>query len=297
MPRKQPPSGYLTSSQAAEILKCSVGMIYNYEKAGQIHKRVPPGRKQGFFVESEVKALSEGLSNFFETPLAEGEEPEKGNLTFSQASPEDMEGVYKVAASLFGSTTSAEARKPLVERCPEGNYIVKRNGKVVAYIHIQPLKHERMMAFMRGEIRGKDITADDLDCFETGKTVECLVKSVGATKLIGANEHSQRDNQLIYLRLLLRGTALAMASLGRKGVKISKIYAISETVTGIEMGFSAQMEQFGRPLKGGRFRFVLDVASSNIPILRPYKYALAEWETRHTDSTTHALENRLNSNI
>src|SRR5450755_190729 len=290
MARKQPPKGYLTSSQAAEILNCSVGMVYNYERAGQLHKKVPPGRKQGFFVENEVNALAQGLSSFFETPLAEGQEPEQGNLIFSQATPDDMEGVYRVAASLFGSTTSAEARKPLVEQCPEGNYIVKRNGKVVAYIHIQPLKHDRLMAFMRGEIRGKDITANDLDCFAPGKTVECLVKSVGATKLIGANEHSQRENQLIYLRILLRGTALAMANLGRKGVKISKIYATSETVTGIEMGFSAQMEQFGKPLKGGRFRFVLDVQSSNTPILRPYKYALAQWETAYTNSTNLAHE-------
>ena len=281
MARKQPPMGYLTSSEAAEILQCSVGMVYNYEKAGQLHKKVPPGRKQGFFLDSEVRKLSEGLSSFFETPLVENKEPEKGNLTFNQATPEDMEGVYKVAASLFESTTSAEARKPLIKLCPEGNYVVKRNGKVVAYIHIQPLKHERIIAFMKGEIRGKDITVNDLDPFEPGKTVECLVKSMGATKLIGTTGETQRNNQLIYLRILLRGTALAMAELGRQGINISKMYATSETVTGIEMGFSAKMEQFGKPLKGGRFRFALDVETSDLAILKPYKHALTEWRERN----------------
>jgi hypothetical protein len=284
MARKQPPVGYLTSSEVASILQCSVGMVYNYEKAGQLHKRIPPGRKQGFFLESEVRTLAAGLASFFEMPLTEGMEPERGNLIFSQAIPEDMEGVYRVATSLFGSTTAAEARKPLVERCPEGNYVVKRNGKVVAYVHIQPLKHERMMAFMRGEIRGKDLTVNDLDGFEGGKTVECLIKSVGATKLIGTTEATQRENQLLYLRILLRGTALAMADLGRKGVTITKMYATSETVTGIEMGFNAGMEQLGKPLKGGRFRFVLDVATSDLFILKPYKYALAEWRERQNQT-------------
>ena len=194
-----------------------------------------------------------------------------------------MEGVYKVAASLFGSTTSAAARKPLVEQCPQGNYVVKRSGKVVAYIHIQPLKHEPLMAFMRGEIRGKDIKASDLDCFAPGKTVECLIKSVGATKQIGTTNEDQRANQLRFLYRLLRGTALEMANLGRQGIKISKIYATSETVTGIAMGFSAKMEQYGKPLGEGRFRFIMDVEDSQLPLLQPYKKALVEWEKEHQD--------------
>lgn len=275
MARKPIPPGYLNSAQAAEILNCSVGMIYNYERSGQLHKKTPPGRKQGYFIEEEVRALAEGLTSFFETPIIK--ETEKDELVFSQATPGDMEGVYKVAASLFGSTTSAEARKPLVELCPEGNYIVKRNNQVVAYIHIQPLKHDRLMAFMRGEIRGKDITKEDLDCFEPGKTVECLVKSIGATKQIGTTDANKRANQLRFLYRLLRGTALEMAKLGKKGTIISKLYATSETVTGIAMGFGARMEQYGKPLGEGRFRFIMDIEQSDIPLIQPYKKALAEW--------------------
>jgi hypothetical protein len=204
-----------------------------------------------------------------------------GKATFSLATPDDMERVYKVAASLFGDTTTAEARKPLVALCPEGNYIVKRNGKVVAYIHIQPLKHDRLMAFMRGEIRGKHITTDDIDCFEPNKTVECLIKSVGATKEIGSNDRTKKANQLRFLYKLLRGTALEMGKLGGKGIKINKIYATSETVTGITMGFSAKMKQMGKPLGGGRFRFIMDVEETDIPLLHPYKTALAEWEKQY----------------
>lgn len=289
MPRKPVPDGYLTSAQAAQILGCSVGMVYNYERSGQLHKKTPPGRKQGFFVEKEVKALAEGLATFFEFPI-EDTETQRDNLTFSQATPDDMEDVYKVAASLFGDTTSAEVRKPLVASCPQGNYIVKHNGKVVAFIHIQPLKHDRLMAFMRGEIRGKHITTNDLDCFQPGKTVECLIKSIGATKEVGTTEEAKRANQLRFLYKLLRGTALEMAKLGNEGIKISKIYATSETVTGIAMGFSAEMMQFGKPLGTGRFRFVLDVEESNLPLLKPYKKALAAWEKEHQRYETTKIE-------
>jgi hypothetical protein len=206
--------------------------------------------------------------------------PLKDELVFSQAVPEDMEGVYKVAASLFGSTTSAEARKLLVEACPEGNYVLKRNGKIVAYIHIQPLKRESLLSFMNGKIRGKDITVNDLELFEPEKSVECLLKSVGAAKNIGNTDEVARANQLRFLFRLLRGTSIELAKLGNKGINIKKLYATSETVTGIAMGFSAKMEQYGKPLGMGRFRFVMDVETTNLPILQPYKRALEEWRAR-----------------
>jgi len=222
----------------------------------------------------------QGMAEFFEQSVEDDTlEVEMSDLTFRQATPDDTEGIYRVAASLFGSTTSSEARKPLIALCPQGNYVVEWSKKVVAYIHIQPLKHERMMAFMRGEIRGKDITENDLNCFESGKPVECLIKSVGALKNVGINDDIRRLNQLHFLFKLLRGTALEVAKLGSQGVKVTKIYATSETVTGIEMAWSAKMEMFGKPFAGGRFRYVLDIETSDLPLLQPYKRALAAWQS------------------
>jgi hypothetical protein len=296
MGRMQPPPGYLTSSQAAEILKCKVGMVYNYERSGRLTKEVPKGRKQGYFKESEVRALAAGLAEFFELS-PEDQMPEMSDLVFAQATPDDAEGIYKVAASLFGSTTPAEDRKPLIASCPEGNYIVRWKGKIVAYIHIQPLKHESIMAFMNGKIRGKDIKVNDLDCFTPGQSVECLIKSVGAVKDIGPDDDSRSLNQLHFLFKLLRGTALEMAKLGARGINITKFYATSETVTGIEMAYSAHMEMFGRPFRGGRFRYVLDVQQSDMPLLRPYKRALAEWRQKNREPATTTQEKTSNKHL
>jgi hypothetical protein len=112
---------------------------------------------------------------------------------------------------------------------------------------------------MHGEIKGKGITANDLECFALGKAVKCLVKSVGALNTVGITEEIRRLNQLHFLFKLFRGTALKMAKLGSQGVNITKIYATSETVTGIEMAHSAKMGMFGKPFAGSRFRYVLDV--------------------------------------
>ncbi|MBA2679029.1 MAG: helix-turn-helix domain-containing protein [Ktedonobacteraceae bacterium] len=284
MPRMQAPDGYLTSSEAAEILNCSVAMVYNYEKSGQLHKTVPPGRKQGFFSENEVKALSEGLASFFDASLHPTDSKDDG-LTFRQATSDDMEGVYKVAASLFGTTTSAEARKPLIEACPEGNYVVERNGQIVAYLHAQPLRHERMMAFMNGEIRGKDISVSDLDCFRPGQKSECLIKSIGATKQIGATDKDRRANQQRFIMRLLQGVKAELEEMGSRGIIIDKIFGTSETPTGIAMGFSASMQQFGKPLGEGRFRFVMNVEESELSIFDPYKEALIKWQKLHGNAS------------
>jgi hypothetical protein len=286
MPRKQPPSGYYTAKEAIEKLSISEGMLYTHVRTGTLKRHVPPGRKQGFYLKKQVDALAEGLEDFFEKPVDGNDDIlDRGGLVFSQATPEDMEGVYKVAVSLFGETTSAEARKPLVARCPEGNYVVKtsREGKetIVAFIHIQPLRHDRLMVFMDGKIRGKDITADDLDSFEPGRPIEVLIKSVGAYDHIGLTAEARRRNHDAFMRKLLRGTARELAKLGSKGVVISRVYATSETATGHDMAWRAGMQMFGKPLRGGRFRYVLDVQESHLMMLEPYKQALSEYQAKY----------------
>ena len=205
-------------------------------------------------------------------------------LAFARATPEDMEGVYQVAASLFDKTTSAADRMPLVERCPDGNYVLKNadTGVTLAYIHLQPLKSDRLQAFLRGEIRGWQLTAEDLDLFEPGKEVDVLVKSMGATRAFG-EEQSTR-----YMQRLLFGTARAMAELGKKGVIIRKVYATSETSTGINLAMHAHMRQIGR-ISPDRYAFELDVATSTLPLLRSYKKALAEWRQQFPKQLVKAI--------
>lgn len=274
MPRKRPPEGFYTAHEAYTKLDVSEGMLYNYVRAGTLERVVPPGRKQGFYRKVQVDKLADELHGFF---------GEKGaaeivrGIEFMQATPDDMEGVYEVAQSLFGHTTSAEQRKSMVARCPAGNYVVKDNGKVVAFIHVQPLKHERLMAFMHGEIRGWELTPNDLEPFAVGKSVECLIKSIGATEAYG------RQMQLKYLRRLLRGVQRELVELGRKGYIISKFYATSETPTGIMMALNAHMMTFGNPI-GKRQMFVLDVEKSDLMPLATYKEALAAWQQENEAS-------------
>ncbi len=270
MPRKQPPPGYMSASQAAKALGVTRAMLGIYVRQNKLHRYGPDTRQQKFYMASEVQALVDADKAFFGV----GEEMKESTVenhtfVFAQATPEDAEGIYEIARRNFGHTSSADLRRPLIARCPEGNYVVKDNGVVVAYIHIQPLKHDRLMAFMHGDIRGWDITADDLDCFEPEKTVEVLIKS------IGSDPDVDREIRLNYVRRLLRGTSEELEKLGSQGVIISKVFATSDTPTGIAMSLRAHMTQLG--MLGKRLTFMLDVETSNIPLLQAYKRRLAEW--------------------
>jgi hypothetical protein len=274
MPRKEPPPGFVTSSQALDMLG---PMLYKYVKRGILKRYPPPHGTYGYYKLSEIEQLRQQQTTFYEHGTLNGEtdkqdeelEPVTHHLEFSQATPDDMEGVYAVAAALFGHTTSAEARKPLVKACPEGNYIIRDNGRIVAYVHMQPLKVERMTAFLRGEFRGSQIRVDDIECFAPGRPANVLIKSIGAT---GEGKWPSH-----YIQRLLLGAA---RDLGSRGINIPKIYATSETATGIAMSIHAAMKSLGK-IGRDRYAFELDVASSELPALQIYKRAYAEWLAAH----------------
>src|SRR6266568_768958 len=274
--RKAPPSGYCTATEAMKILGNK--MLYRYIERGLIHPLGPEIRKHKYYSISELEQVRAQETAFYNPPKTIEQALQNHTISFSRATPDDMEGVYAVASKLFHHTTSADARKPLVDRCPDGNYILKDNGIIVAYIHLQPLKHDRLMEFMHGRLRGWELSVDDLQCFPIGTSIELLIKSVGAYA-------EKPAMQRFYMQRLLVGTAHAIAQLGSKGVYITKLYATSETPTGIEMAIRAKMTSMG-PMKGSkgmkRYAFVLDVATSDLQLVHPYQVAYAMWQSERT---------------
>lgn len=255
-------------------------MLYKYTGKQLVKTINSPIRGQKFYRLSDLEAIRGSNDALFERGVSVGV---KNETTFSRATVDDMEGVYAVAIELFPQgTTSAEARKPLVAKCADGNYVVKEAGEIRAFIHMQPLHKESLDKFMHGKIFGRDIKIDDLDCFEPGKSVDVLIKSMGATHKFGESKHR------FYTQRLLFGVAGALAELGKQGIIIHRICATSETETGIALSLHAKMKTVRRlkpprpkENKPARYAFELDVATSDLPLLREYKQALAEWQQSH----------------
>lgn len=277
MPKLGPPPGMVTRQTAVQALTREkvINSPSMLSKLKGIRHEVPPGRTHGFYSEEDLLHL---INEF---RIRRGQSPTNTlfsrNLKFRQATIADMQGVYEVAHKLFGSTTSAATRISLLERCPEGNVIVTDNDIVVSFAHLYPLKDETLQKFLAGEIRGAQIGIDDLDCFETGKIVNVLVKSVGSY-------HEHLATSKLYSKTLFLGLRHELMRWGYKGYIINRVYATSETQSGIEAAAEFKMQSLGRiPGSKGkkRYAYELDPFTSDLSIAQQYKVAIEDWSKQH----------------
>jgi len=275
MPRKQPPAGFITAGDAARMLQVTDAMLSKYVKQGRLRRYGPEERKHKFYKLSEVQAIVDADRAFFEA----GKETaaEATDAVFALATPEDEEGIYQLATRLFGRAADPDQRRAWLVKEPRGHYVVKRrDGKIVASLYLLPIGHERLLAYMRDEIRARDLTADDIEPYTPGLVRECIVGSIASDPDI------DQDTRSNYVAVLLRGVSADLELLGREGVAISSLHAWSETPEGIAMCLRLGMQQWAPP-QNGRMAFYLDIASSEAFVLQGYKRGFAEWQREHPD--------------
>jgi len=268
MPRRQPPPGAITATEAINRIGKS---LYKYVEKGLLHPQGPATLKHKYYLESEVARIEAQEKAAFEAKFS------KMPAHFTQARPSDAEGIYDLAVRLFGGPgISAKRRREWMEAEPRGNYVLKRNdtNEVVAYLYVQSLSHKRIEQYLK-ECRGSTVTKEEIRKIEPETTHEIVIGAIG--------REPRADKQ--YTAALLHGFAQDLELWGREGIEISRFYGYSETIEGIYLAFTMGMESLGRPRyidgEGPFFKFVLDVEKKNIPILRPYKRALAEWKQSH----------------
>ena len=257
---------YYSGREVQRILGITEPALRNLVNQRKLRKIIPPGRQYGVYLKEEVDTFAEKWLAFLTV-----KEPPK--TTFALATDKDMDEEQELAKHAIGSPglMTPEIRRNWLAKCPEGNYHLRHNNKLVAYFRILPVKHERLMEFMDGKIRGGEITADDIDPFEPGKPVECFLVGIASEPDVG------EMTRMHYVQHLVRGTIKELEKLGRKGYIITKVYATSDTPTGIAMAIHAGMEEYKERI-GKRLRFELDMEQSQSFLLDGYKNGLAEWK-------------------
>jgi hypothetical protein len=126
------------------------------------------------------------------------------------------------------------------------------------------------MEFMDGNIRGWEITADNVETFEPGRPTECLV-------IIASEPDVNETTRKHYVRILLRGIKNRLKELGQQGIILTSFYATSQTPTGIAMAIHAGMENYGEKI-GKRMKFVMHTSNSKSFLLDDYKAALKQYQ-------------------
>jgi hypothetical protein len=257
---------YYTAGQAQARLGVDKNRFNYLVRTGKIKKYVPPGMAQGRYSKAQIDRLARENLAFMAYDESQG-------VTFSKViNHTDIEDEYELAELMFGSSAIHDipTREAWLAKNPETDFIVRDSGVLVAFLNLLPVKHDTIMDFMEGKIRGWDIPADDVLPYTPGETLECIVMGMGT------DPRANRGNRARYGARLISGTLDFLEELARRGVTISNFYATSVTPTGIAILRNAGFEEMGKTSKdsGKRKRFVLDTMTSDTLLAQEYRNVL-----------------------
>lgn len=265
MPRMKISSQYYTAAEVREKLGITQGMLNNYIRNGSLKPIVPPGKRQGVYLRSEVDQLARETEAFLVTRS-------KVSSSFGRASERDVKATVEITRILFGLRESEEAtvqrRLTWIKRNPDILYALKtEEGTVIGYAIMLPLKQEKIYKILRGEEYSQEVDADEIETFEPGKIVNIYLMGIGL--LPGLSHFEKRT----YGSRLVAGMMNAIIDLGRRGIIIDTLFARSDTPDGIRIlkrGFTEM------PSPTHARNFSIKVSESGIPFIMEYKQALAE---------------------
>lgn len=266
MKRGQPPAGYITATEAKQKLDIDDGMLYSYVQQKKIRRFVPPGRKQGFYLEADVNALAQVIRQAY-SQLA-------SQIHFQRSTDiKDLIECSEIAKEIYGDEgTPVATRLRWIEKNPEILYLIKADH-VEGYSYILPLERETIDAVLSDEKSLKDLTDSDIRQFTSGDPIDIYLMSLvikpGADKLYKRLLSSQ----------LIAGLMNVLRELARRGVVIRTLIARSRFSEGVrllrDMGFSDYTAQSS----DARFSyFIIEVEQSNAPFIRRYKRDLQRFQ-------------------
>jgi hypothetical protein len=266
--------GLYTASEARRLLGGIAGeSLKRLVDDGKIRKVIPPGnRKRGMYSKEDVDKLAAIMKEFIEIY---SEENNKG-YEFRQAeNDEEIEDSVQIAKQRFGErATSLEARLERFHRSPKGDYVLKHNNITVGFFSFQAIKSETAEELFRKK-SGRWLTADDLEDIIPGIPLEILVSNIASK--IGGDKHLEIE----YGKRLTMEVMNLFVELGKEGIKIKRIWAMSSTVSGIKLCRDILKFQDLGYINSEQLGFMLNVEEASVPIAEQYHEAFkAHQETK-----------------
>ncbi len=263
---------YYTAKEAQEKLGIDKNRFNYLVRTERIRKFIPPGKAQGQYLRTEIDKLARELTAFMAYD-------EKAGLQFMRAmSEEDFKDEHDLASLLFGSAIhSMEIRKSWLAKNPDIDLIIRDHGKLVGFINLLPAKHDAIMQFINGEIRGWEIKPEDVLPFAPNSTMECIIMGMATAPDVDISRRTQ------YGAKLISGFIEFLIELAEKHVIITKFYATSSTPTGIAILRNAGFKEVNRLSK--RIAFELNIMTSDDRIAKEYREAIERYTERQTSTT------------
>lgn len=265
---------YYTAKEAQERLGMNRDK-FNYTMKTRNIERVPFLGGYGYYKKSDIDSLADEIETFL---LIGG----KINLQYRTATPEDMDAEIELAALNFGrvrAERTREVRTRYLLANPEMTHYLFADGRLVASINLLPLSHDAILDFRKG-LRGWTFRNDQIKRFEPGQRLECIIIDMMTTTKVTLDTRHRYASYL--LRHLVTTTLVEWAN---RGIDIATVDACAGTQDGERILKRSGFTFAGRfnVSHEERDMYHLDIDASTLPLLKPYKQALAEWKKEHQE--------------
>ena len=249
---------YYTSSEARQKLGMQVGAFYYLIEIGKIKKLTPPGKKQGFYSKHQIDRLAK------ERLMCASGEEEPGTI-FMKATQDDIYEEYELATLMLNGSAGygIPAYTAWLGKNPDTNFIVRDQGRLVAFMHVLPVEQKTIKRWIKGEVREWEISAKNVLPYTPGSSVECIIMSMVTTSDVDKRKRHQYGFHLI------RGFLHCLHDLAEKDVMITRFYAMGTTKEGIAILRRARFEE--REQVGKRVVVELNPLTSHTHLANAYK--------------------------
>jgi hypothetical protein len=270
---------FYTAKEARELLGMTHSALLNQVIAGNLHRIIPPGRRQGVYLKEEVDKLRREMDAWMAVSREENVQPTQ----FMRATLDDMPAATHLTELAFGSQNiiPVERRIEWLRRNPDIDYVIKQEGEIVGFLSLVPLRPETIEDLLTLRRYAKDLTADDILSYTPGTPIDIYGMAIGVRPGVS------RDQKRRWGARLISGAFDVIIGLGKRGMIIRSIWAHSYKPDGINL-----MKHIGfmetEPKAPGLRDFMIPVQESGIPVILAYKEALRQWqEEHHQEASTH----------
>jgi hypothetical protein len=249
---------YYSASAARERLGIPVGAFYYLIETGKIKKLALPGKQQGVYSRHQIEKLLKEKDR-----VATDEREQKA--VFLKATVDALAEECELATFILNGSTGygLPSYTTWLNKNPDTNFIIKDQGRIVAFMHVIPVKRETIQKWVRGEIKGWEIKAEDILAYTPNSSMECIIMGIATTPDV------DKQKRHAYGAQLLRGFTRFLHNLAKQNTTITKFYAMSTTDEASEILERAQFVEKNRIRK--RVIFELDPKHADTVMAQTYR--------------------------
>ncbi len=252
---------YYTAAEARQSLDLDIGAFYYLVETGKIKRITPPGKKRGFYSKHQIERLA---NEKYSSSAGSKEAPS----IFMKATPSDLDEEYELATLLLNGNApyGVPTYQVWLSKNPDTNFILRNQGRLVAFLVVLPVQERTIKQWLNGEIREWEIGAEDILPYSHNHPAECIIMSMATASDVDSNKRRE------YGLCILRGFLHFLQDSAAQGITITKFYSLGSTTEGSAMLKRAGFEEKGQI--GKRVIFECDPSTSNSLLAQKYRTSL-----------------------